>query len=249
MRSGGLTLSFECGEPENPTTLAELVLKKISEKIIGGEAVLLYEGTQGEHILLNSFHQWVNLQREKFRKQSSNNVSLPGNLIDQVRIAYSIPRTISIVTVGDNHLINMFPTDLHGPVGENLYAGSLRLGGLANDQIEKYRQIAISEVEPSFYKQAYALGKNHMRELQKESEFPLHSQRSKNFNFPLPHAIISYRELQKIDSIDYGIHRIHLYEVIHRQMVHDDKPSLAHIHQYYAQWRLDQGLHTAMLLR
>jgi hypothetical protein len=243
-----LSLRFECAELNLPS-LAKLRMEKIDEKIIGEEAVLIYKGMHGEHLLLNSFHQWVNRQREKTRKQSSNNVSLPGNLIDQVRIAYSVPRTISIITVRDNHLINMFPTDLHGPAGENFYAGSLRLGGLANDQIEKYRQVVISEVEPSFYKQAYTLGKNHMRELQLESEFPLHSRRSKNFNFPLPNAITSYRELKKIDSFDYGIHRLHLYEVIHRQMVQDDKPSLGHIHQYYAQWRLDQRLPTAMLLR
>ena len=145
--------------------------------------------------------------------------------------------------------MNMFPTDLHGPAGEKIYVGSLRQGGLANQQVEKYRRLVISEVEPSFYKQAYAFGKNHMKGLQKENEFPLHSMRSKTLQFPLPLGVISYCELKKIDSFDDGIHRIHVYEVIHRQMVQNEKPFLTHIHQYYAQWRVDHGLPTPMLLR
>jgi len=145
--------------------------------------------------------------------------------------------------------MNMFPTDLHGPIGEKFYAGSLRLGGLANDQVEKYKQIVISEVEPSFYKHAYALGKNHMKELQKESEFPLHLTRSKSLNFLLPAAVVSNRELKRINSLDVGIHRIHLYEIILRDILQENQSSLTHIHQYYAQWRLDHGLSTPMLLR
>ncbi len=229
--------------------VAQLLLMKIEEKVLDEDAVLFYDGTHGEHVFLSSIHQKINQQHEKWRKQNPNNVDLPGNLVEQVRIAYSAPRRISIITVSDGNLMNMFPTDLHGAVGEKFYAGSLRLGGLANHQIEKYEQIVISEVEPSFYKQAYSLGKNHMRELQKESEFSHHPMRSKKFNFPLPIAVTSYREMKRIDSFDAGIHRIHLYEVIHRQVIQEDNASLTHIHQYYAQWRLDHGLFTSMLLR
>jgi flavin reductase (DIM6/NTAB) family NADH-FMN oxidoreductase RutF len=225
------------------------VLKQIARKVLGEEVVMFYEGIHGEHLFLNGIHQWVNRQRGKWRPQSPNNVGLPGNLIEQVRIAYSVPRLISIITVRDGTTMNMFPTDLHGALGEKFYAGSLRLGGSANAQIDKYNQVAISEVEPSFYKQAYLLGKNHMRELQSESGFPLARTRTKHLNFPLPAAAVSYRELKKIDSLDIGIHRIHLYEIIHRQVLLQDKPFLSHIHQYYAQWRLDRNLPTPMLLR
>jgi len=244
-----IALDFENPEPIMPTDLARLVLRKINEKVLDDDAVLFYEGTYGEHSFLNSIHQKINQQREKWRKQTPNNVGLPGNLIEQVRIAYSVLRMISIISVSDGYLINLFPTDLHGPIANNFYAGSLRLGGLANDQIEKYGKIVISEVEPSFYKLAYALGKNHMKELQKESEFPLHLMRSKSFNFPLPATVVSYRELKRIDSFDVGIHRIHLYEIIYRDILQENESSLTHIHQYYAQWRLDHELSTPMLLR
>jgi flavin reductase (DIM6/NTAB) family NADH-FMN oxidoreductase RutF len=244
-------LSFKQGSAKvsDTTSIAKLILKKIGEKKVGDETVLLYEGEYGSHSFLSAIHQWINTQREKRRKHSPDNVSLPGNLADQVRIAYSTPRIISIITTSDGHLVNLFPTDLHGSVGKKFYASSLRKGGKANDQVERYGQIVISEVETSFYKQAYALGKNHMKELQDESGFQIHSSRSKNFNFPLPSSATHYRELKRIDSFDHGIHRIHFYEVIHQQVVSTNKSTLSHIHQYYTQWRIDHGLQAKIFLR
>jgi hypothetical protein len=244
-----ITLNFENDSSGKPKVLAQLALKKIETKILGDNVVLFYEGTHGDHKFLSIFHQKINELREKFRKATPTNVSLPGNLIDQVRIAYSVPRSISIITVSDGNKMNMFPTDLHGPVGEKFYIGSLRVGGLANDQVERFGQIVISEVDSSFYKHAYLLGKNHMKELKAETEFQFHSLRSKIFNFPLPVAAIAYRELKKIDFFDVGIHRIHLYETAYRRVVQTDKSSLAHIHQFYAQWRLNHRLPTSILLR
>ena len=162
-------------------------------------------------------HQFINRQLQRLHSRQSTNVSLNDNLYDQVRIAYAIPRQISIVTVSDGSRINMFPTDLHGPIGENVYAGSLRIGGLANNQVETYKRIVISKVDASFYRESYALGKNHMAELQGVEEFSISPERSHVFDFPLPRAVVSYQELKHIDSLDYGIHRIHLYEVVHRK--------------------------------
>lgn len=240
-----VTLRFLDQENE----LARLSLLKISERDLDDKAVLIFEGEHGVHSFLNPLHQWANLQRERWKKHAANNVSLPGNLLDQVRIAYSIPRVISIVTTSDGALINMFPTDLHGPIGKKIYAGSLRRGGLANEQVEKYKQIVISEVDVTFYNEAYSLGKNHMQHLTTESGFPLHTGKSKVLSFALPKNVIRYRELKQINFFDHGIHRIHLYEVINEQALVKDKSTLAHIHQYYAQWRVNQGIETQMFLR
>jgi flavin reductase (DIM6/NTAB) family NADH-FMN oxidoreductase RutF len=233
----------------NPSSVAKLVLKKIGEKVVNNEVVIFYEGERGDHSFLRSIHQWINRQQEKGRKHSPDNISLPGNLVEQVRIAYSIPRIISVITTSDGSLVNLFPTDLHGPVGDKFYSNSLRKGGKANDQVEKYGQIVISEVETSFYKQIYSLGKNHMQELKEESQFHLHSLRSKNFNFPLPNSATYYREMKRINSFDHGIHRIHIYEIVHQQSILGKNSTLSHIHQYYTQWRMDHGLQTKIFLR
>lgn len=229
--------------------LATLLVKKISQKELGIHFVFFYEGVQGYHDFLSAFHQGVNRLRQSIQFRKRGNVDLLGNLYDQVRIAYSVPRMISVITVSDGKRINLFPTDLHGPVGKKFYIGSLRKNGLVSAQVERYRKIVMSEVEADGYRQIYALGKNHMKDLREPNGFELHLEKSTTFGYPLPLWVTRYRELAQIDSFDYGIHRIHIYDIVHEQRVNTKDSVLAHIHQYYAQWRIVQKLPTTLLLR
>ena len=70
----------------NPSSLAKLVLKKIGEKVVSTEVIIFYEGEHGDHSFLSAIHQWVGRQREKRRKHSPDTISLPGHLVEQVRI-------------------------------------------------------------------------------------------------------------------------------------------------------------------
>lgn len=230
-------------------SVARLILRKTAKKILGDQAVIFYEGVFGEHVFLNAVHQFVNRHKEKLKQRPVSNVGLPGNLLDQVCIAYALPRVISVITISDGTLVNMFPTDLHGPVGTTFYISSLRIGGLASEQVERYKKVVVSDVNTAYYKQIYALGKNHMMPLRKADQFALIPERSDLFEIPLPEGVIRYRELRQIDSFDHGIHRIHLYEVVNHQIVYEDRFTLAHIHQYYAQWRVDHHLKTKLFLR
>jgi len=235
--------------PLNENSVAKLILRKREVKLLHEYALIVYEGVFGVHSFLNKTHQFANGVLQKLHRRPVTNVSLEGNLWDQVRIAYSVPRRISIVTVGDGSLINMFPTDLHGPIGKGYYAGSLRIGGKANEQVEKYKRVVISTVDVSSHQQSYFLGKNHMAELQEPNSFSRHEERSSNFNFPLPGSVAGYHELVLAESFDFGIHRIHIYKVVHQAMVHSNCKTLGHIHQYYAQWRIDHQLETQLFFR
>ncbi len=237
------------GFPADSSAVAKVTLKKVHGMDVNGRRIALYEGINGVHSFISPLHQSANNFLEKFRNRSVGNISLTGNLFDQVRIAYAVPRKISIITVSDGSLINMFPTDLHGPIGTSFYAGSLRIGGKANEQVESLTKVVISDIDASAYKQTYALGKNHMNDLQNKDGFTLHQKRSNTFNFPLPASALRYRELTRISSFDHGIHRIHFYRIVNSEVLANAGPSLAHIHQYYAQWRMDQGLKTTLYLR
>ena len=153
------------------------------------------------------------------------------------------------MTVGDVPLVNMFPTDLHGVIGNGYYASSLRIGGNANAQVESLRRVALSDVDASSYMEVYSMGKNHMMDLQNEVRFMLHHRRSRIFNFPLPEWALRYKEMIREGSFDHGIHRIHFYQIVHSEELENSGPTLAHIQQYYAQWRMDQGLKTTLNLR
>lgn len=228
--------------------VARLILRKITSKDLGESVIFILEGQYGEHRFLAPLHQAANRVKERLRKRKDD-LRLPGNLYDQVRIGYATPRIIAMITVSDpTGRMNMFPTDLHGPVGSEYYAGSLRQGGKATRQVEESKTIALSEVKAHWYREAYSFGKNHMKDLNFPDGFPLSPIHSRENEIPLPESALYYRELRRIDSLDLGIHRIHFYKTLHEDRV-DEGLSLAHIHGFYAQWRNDHGLSTDYLYR
>jgi flavin reductase (DIM6/NTAB) family NADH-FMN oxidoreductase RutF len=237
------------GFQSDKSAVARIVLRNIHVREFLDQTVVVFEGVHGEHKFLGSWHQFTNRLRERFRITRPDNY-LEGNLYDQVRIGYARPRVISMITVQDDDgKLNMFPTDLHGAVGEEGYAGSMRHGGKADSQIEKASVIALSNVRSDWFREAYALGKNHMADPKPDSEFSLSSVRTKAFGIPLPASVVRYRELRRIDSIDVGIHRIHFYEVVHEARVEDMEDTLAHIHCFYAQWRKNRGVPSEYMIR
>lgn len=228
--------------------VARLILRRVKVRELGATALFIFEGQQGKHKFLTPFHQATNKVKQRLLANKTDNW-LPGNLYDQVRIGYAKPRIIALISVSDQTgLMNMFPTDLHGQVGRDYYAGSLRLGGVATLQIEQSKVIALSQVRKDWYKEAYSLGKNHMKDFQAPEKFYLSPFYSREGRIPLPESVVCYRELKRIDSLDMGIHRIHFYETLYEERL-SKANSLAHVHCYYAQWRRDQKLPTDYFIR
>jgi hypothetical protein len=234
--------------PASRDSIARLNLSRIREIQLSNRRLVFYEGKNGWHRLLGAFRRTANDWFYRLKRRPAGNVTLTGNLYDQVRIAYALPRTISLVSVSDGTLMNMFPTDLHGPVGKQHYVSSLRIGGQACEQVERQGKIVISEVNAGSYKAVYGLGKNHMKQMTDKGAFDLHQRVSARLALPLPKAVARYRELEWSDYFEWGIHRIYCYRTLHAEEVSACK-RLAHIHNSYAQWRENAGLITAYLFR
>jgi hypothetical protein len=111
------------------------------------------------------------------------------------------------------------------------------------------RRLVISTVEASSFRSTYRLGKNHTRELADIGQFEVAPFRSATFDLPLPRHVLGYRELERIDGFDAGIHHIHFYRTVHRVFHPEEAAALAHVHRYYAQWRAARGLSTPWLGR
>lgn len=228
--------------------IARLILSRVSQRRVGARDLSIWRGVAGAHRFLSPLHRATNRWRDRLTPDKPGNVRLPGNLYEQARIAYSVPIGISIVTLRDGPLLNMFPTDLHGPVGEDHYVGSLRTGSRATEQIERLGVAAISEVEAAWRKPAYALGKNHMRDPRPPEEFPLSTRVSETRGLPLPEGVVASREVERLDAIDVGIHRIHFYRSSPPVKV-SQAITLAHLHRFYLQWRNDHRLPTTTFPR
>lgn len=237
------------GCPTSRLSIARLKLRRIQEKDLNGSHVIFFEGVKGKQRFLSSFHQLTNdLLTRYSKKKSQGNIYLDDNLYEQVRIAYSVPRKISIISLMNNAGMNMFPTDLHGEVNNRFYISSLRIGGQANNQVEEIRTICISEIQIEGFKEVYELGKNHMQGLRRHEEFSLAPTISEKLGIPLHPLATSYKELRQMESFDIGIHRIHIYEIVNEAKI-TVNDTLAHIHNYYAQWLLSQGVKIKIFLR
>ncbi len=246
--SSEVYLKFCQNEFSSQSVVASLLVKRIRVETFQQSKVVFYEGVSGQHRFIKFHQQKINSLFLALTKKPASNVSLDGNLYDQVRIAYAVPRIIALITVSDGTNMNLFPTDLHGPIGTEFYASSLRIGGEALKQVEQVKNIVMSEIDSTSHRSAYALGKNHMKKMQPENNFALSNIRSHHFAIPIPSVAGSYRELEVVKSYDVGIHRILIYKILHKQIIQKIN-TLAHVHQYYAQWRIDHNLKTDYLIR
>lgn len=234
--------------PTDSNSVARMLVRSLCVKFNAYPRARILTGEIGDHSFLKRLHKTMNSFRDKLAKDKPGNVDLPGNLHDMVRIAYSIPRIIGLVSIAEGSEMNLFPTDLHGQLDEIFYISSLRIGGNAQQQVELGRKIVLCEIESELFGEVYKLGKNHMKEFSSASDFDLDASTSKKFGFPLPTGVLRYFELTVLESIDVGIHRIFLYKIENIVKVRSGK-TLSHIHQYYAEWRKRNGMKTDLLLR
>ena len=228
--------------------LAELFLEKIFESKING-GLFFFRAVHGSHRFLPSINQFViNLNNSLFNKRTGN-VFLKGNLLKQVQVAYSMPRKICLISTGKNGLYNLFPTDLHGKVNEQLYVISLRHEGMACRQVMDIGRLVLSDMKADAYKKVYSLGKNHMQPLKERHAFDFSPADSAVFHLPLPHQAVAYKELELADSFTEGIHRLLIFRIVKEVKLTADPATLAHIHCACATWRENNGLKGNYLLR
>ncbi len=247
--SQNITLAFRNSKNEtfNPKdAVATLTLNKMDQQINGN--ILLYEGIKGAHRFVSSFNQYAFQLYNNLFSSKAGNVFLKGNLYTQVQIAYSIPRKICLITVSENNLFNLFPTDLHGQVSNDQYIISLRHEGNACHQVESSERIVLCDMNADAYKKVYSLGKNHMQPLKERSAFDFSEIDSKTFQLPLPNDAIAYKELELVNSLQLGIHKLLLFKIIYTEKL-SDQNTLTHIHNSYATWRYKKGLQSNYLLR
>ncbi|MFI5187884.1 MAG: hypothetical protein ACHQF0_14225 [Chitinophagales bacterium] len=235
-------------KPEKKDAIAILSAKRIHQVIAGETMILFYEGIKGSHQFISDFHQSIIRINNRLYNKKQGNVFLENNLYKQVQIAYAIPRKICLITVGENDLYNLFPTDLHGRINDR-YIISLRQNGKACEQAESAKRIILSDINASAYKKVYALGKNHMQPLKERSFFDFNSSSSKNFNLPLPKDLISYKELVLENSFTHGIHKLMQFQIIYEEEITTEPATLAHIHNCYATWRYKHRISSNLLLR
>lgn len=242
------SIIFEKAKINNNEILASLFLKQIQQVGTRDGNICYYECIHGSHRFVNTFHQWISALNNKLFSNKAGNIYLEGNLLKQVQIAYAVPRKICLITTGEDRKYNLFPTDLHGRMGEH-YIISLRTDGKACDQVVSTGKIVLSDIDAAYYKEVYALGKNHMKEQQSEEHFAFNGKYSENYHLPLPAYATSYKELELVSSVSHGIHKLLLFRIVNAKNLSDTGNTLVHIHNVYATWRHRNNIETEYYFR
>jgi hypothetical protein len=229
--------------------VASLQAERVHRQAHGGTEVGYYQGVKSHHRFLSPAQQWVIGLQNGLYNRKAGNVYLHHELYKQVQVAYALPRTVSLITVAGEGGYNLFPTDLHGPLGQTCYLLSLRSAGKACAQVLAAGRALLSDVAAGSYRDVYRLGKNHMQPLRERTAFPFSDDQSLLWSLPLPRAAVRYRELQLVDTWPAGIHTIMLTQVVGQQVVAAHASTLAHVHNSYATWRYKKGLESNYLLR
>jgi len=229
--------------------IAQLILKKISKREFDEVTLFIFEGEKGSHRFLSKFHILTNSLKYKLTAEKKINIYLKGNLYEQVKIAYSIPRKISLVTLGKNNMFNIFPTDINGIIGKHNFVISLRKDGKANKQVKELKKIVLSEMAVDSYKEVYSLGVNHTKDLREKNEFNFSEKLSQKFSIPLPKNALRYFELEFINDIQTGLHNLGFFKIVNSVSIEDSKYTLAHISRDYAEWSINSGIISEFLLR
>ena len=232
----------------NGTRIARLGLKLESVKPFSDKQLAVFISGHGSHSFVNPLQKHLNVHHQKLQKKKLGNVNLPGNLYEQVKIAYSVPRRICLITLGENNLYNMFPTDLHGMIDNENYIISLRSDGKANTQVSQMKKIVLSKMSLSRYRYVYSLGKNHMQELKPRENFEMEGE-SGLFRLPLPVGAVEYLELEHRSSVPVGIHNLNFFKIVNHKTLAANEPVLAHVHKEYLSWLLRKGEKVDYLLR
>lgn len=230
--------------------IASLKLEYRDKINLGTTSIFIYEGINGTSKFLPAFYRFTNSIAGKLKPKKEGNVDLENNLYEQVKIAYSVPRPVRLISISKDGLYNVFPTDLNGRIDNEHFAISLRLGGKANEQLNNIKQLVICDMDTNCYKEIYQAGKNHMKDLREPGIFDFGKEKSKTFGNLIPRGTKSYLELELINtpSKPLGIHNLNFLRIANEEKLAEG-PVLHHIHRDYALWRKRQGLATNYLLR
>ncbi|HNS12120.1 MAG TPA: hypothetical protein PKM97_05860 [Bacteroidia bacterium] len=210
----------------------------------------LFEGTGAQQRLLSVEQKLVHYVKG-IRKQKDHPLYPKKGVYDQIRVAYSYPRKISILIPEKDKVLNVFPTDLHGNIEtDNTYIISLREAGNACKQIMTSELITISDINSKAFREVYALGKNHMAEMQRIDHF---SGTIIESNDSIPRLLykdaVNYKILERLHDCNVGIHKLITFKILKTGDIQARTNILAHVHEYYALWRRRNGYKDELLFR
>ena len=206
--------------------VARIDLKYDQQVELDDTTLLLFIGISSSQNFERTVERWAFKVNQWLSTKSANNIDLSSTEYDQLKIAYSVPREIRMVTVRHELGANSFPIDLFGSAGMKHLILSLRHEKKSCSQILEAKQITMRHMFGTYAPIAYFTGRCHSMNWHKAV---------------LPPDQIGKEEFEFKQIIgDYGVHRVILLSRI-SPTVAESPEKLVHVHRSYANWHIRQG--------
>jgi flavin reductase (DIM6/NTAB) family NADH-FMN oxidoreductase RutF len=206
-------------------------------------ALTLFEVTGGADRCLGWARRTLDNGLRQMRGQriaDPYNFSMDPDALRQLLVFYICPRPVVLVSVEDGQHSNIFPMDLIGPVGPDLFTLALRTTSQSVATMCSARQMAISSVPASHRETAYRLGTHHRRTKVDWSTLPFGVVRSPAFGLPVPHIAARIRELEAEHVETIGSHTFFVTRVV-SDTGPTDRPLLHHTGGWHQHLRATRG--------
>ncbi len=218
--------------------LGELRLAWTDSSCAGGATLGLFLVGRSRHYCLPRPWRWRYSMWREYTRWTSNKrsgIRLSRRESAGVAVFYLCPRPVALVSVMDGAVGNVFPMDLIGPIGGDVFSLALRPTSAGVPLIGRSGHLALSTVPVVQAAVAYALGRNHRTPFVGTRDLPFDTMTSAALGLPVPRFALRVRELQVLRSETMGSHRQFLCRVM-RDTKYGDGLQLFIAHGLYQAW-------------
>lgn len=186
---------------------------------------------------LASWQRWLQARR---RGDPRTNFSMSPDAVQHLLVFYICPRPVLLVSVADGVHENLFPMDLVGSLGSELFTLALRNTSPSVATLRAGGHAALADVPLADRALAYSLGAHHRQAQVDWAAVPCDTIRSSRNGLRVPAQAPRIRELAVLDAHERGSHTVFLCRVTSDER-RASVPRLFHTSGMHRAWRRRHG--------
>jgi flavin reductase (DIM6/NTAB) family NADH-FMN oxidoreductase RutF len=195
----------------------------------------LFGVTSCSNVFIRQRHLAGNRLRQDYwqrRDGKAPNVRL--SLLDShaVMLLFLCPRPVALVTTQREKYMNMFPVNLMGEIGKDMFTLALNSERRAADCVHLAEHIAVSYMPFEMAGLVRQLGANHYKTSIDIGQLPFLTRSSERLGLPVPANATRVLEMRVKASSRLGSHRLFVSDIISDARA-GDSPQLCMVHGLY----------------
>jgi hypothetical protein len=222
--------------------LGEIELKWVDSVSAGSAQLHLFRVLHSANYCLPKPRQWARYLYHGYQKwhsgirSTASDIRISHRDLHSLFTCYICPRPVSLVSVMEKGVGNIFPMDLIGGFADGYFSLALHANSGPGPLMENSRRIALSDIPIEQIPLAYELGKNHNKISADWRRMAFATTTSPSFRLPVPQFSLRVREMQIETVRNMGSHKLFLARTIADQQWSDGlQPHF--IHGFYQSWR------------